>query len=128
VQPVKNVTPNRFKFLLFSASIGLVLSVFLLFTQEIDVLFILSGAPFFLNSFSVNLPGLVNYVTFIYFILFFTFLGYLVSFPINRMSLMISIFMMVILHLTLVYFGGKLLFGDLWKVLEELSKEGISIK
>jgi len=41
---------------------------------------------------------------------------------------MISIFMMVILHLTLVYFGGKLLFGDLWKVLEELSKEGISIK
>jgi hypothetical protein len=118
---------KNLKFVLIGAGVGFVISIFLFVAQDTELLFALSGAPFFLNRIIINSKGLVNYMTFLYFVIVFSFIGYLVTLQLKRMHLIIIILLLIALHATLVYSGAKLFSEDLSQIFRELSKRGVRI-
>lgn len=58
---------------------GLIISVILLYTQQIESMFYFSSAPLCIDSLTIDSDGLVSIVTFVYYIVIFGFIGYLSS-------------------------------------------------
>jgi hypothetical protein len=95
------------------ALFGLVLSMILYFTQNIDFMFYFSAAPYYINSLTLKNDGIVGIITFIYFIGISSLLGYLFSLKLDKKFIMLAVFVLVFIHLMLVQFGGKTLFDGL---------------
>jgi hypothetical protein len=98
----------------------------LLIVQDIRILLALVGPPLVLNRITINLSSLVNFVTFIYFIFLFSFLGYLLGLRMKRTHFMMILGLIFAMHIVFAYLGGKALFSDFFRGLRELP--GISLK
>ncbi len=95
------------------ALFGLVFSMILYFTQNIDFMFYFSAAPYYINSLILGNDGIVGIITFIYFIGISSLFGYLFSSKLDKKFIMLAVFVIVFIHLMLVQLGGKTLFDGL---------------
>src|SRR3989338_1477506 len=76
-KPVNKImTSNNKRPVIIGAFCGLILSVVLCFTQNIDFMLYFSGAPYYINSLMFERKGFVSITTFIYFIGLFSLIGY----------------------------------------------------
>jgi hypothetical protein len=112
-------------YILLGATIGLLVSIILVIGQKYDVLFFLSGAPYYLDSIIIRSGLLVSYVCFIYFILLFSFLGYLFTIKLSIRNRIMIFVLITIIHMGLVYLGGKGLFGGFFESLKIIGKKGM---
>jgi hypothetical protein len=93
---------NNKKPIVISAFLGLVLSLVLCFTQNIESMLYFSGAPLYIDSFVLESEGLVSIITFIYFIGLFSLIGYLLSIELNKLYFILICISIIIIHLFLV--------------------------
>ena len=92
--------------------IGVVFSVVMILYQHVELFFYFNAAPYFIDTF---FPKFVNVglITFLYFIAFFSLLGYTLSLNCSKKYKILIFVIMVSLHCLLARFGGKALFQDL---------------
>jgi hypothetical protein len=115
IRPV-NHSKNK-RPIIMGAFLGLVLSLVLCFTQNIESMFYFSAAPYYIDSLVLESGGLVSIITFIYFIAIFSLLGYVFSLKLAKKFKLLAVIIIVILHCDLMQLGGETLFDGLPKAI-----------
>ncbi len=100
------------------ALIGLIVSLLLLALQDVEALFYLTAAPYYLDVITVNSGHLVSVITFIYFICIFSLLGYIFTKKISKTQLIVVFLVMLLAHITLAKLGSRDIFNGLWEALK----------
>jgi len=108
---MKLVNHNSSKPIIVGVILGLVLSVILCFTQNIDLMFYFSGAPYYIDSLILGSEGIVSIITFIYFIGLFGLIGYLSSLNLKRIQFVLICVVILVVHLILLKFAGDSVFS-----------------
>ena len=112
---------KRYAGLLIGGMCGLIFSVVLFFTQSIDFTFYFTSAPYYLDALSLKSDTLVGPVTFVYFIALFAFLGFLIFSKLPRKFTLTLIIVLVLIHFSLGYYGGRRVFNGLPSALKSVS-------
>ena len=108
---------NNKRSIIIGAILGLVFSVVLYFTQDIEPMIYFSVAPYYVNSLTFRSDGFINIITFFYFIIIFSLSGYLCSSNIARKFKLLTVIVIVILHCVLLRLGGNAILDDLPKAI-----------
>lgn len=118
----------RYRYIAIGALLGTLVGVVLTVGQQCDFLLYLSMAPYYIDTITIKTDALISPITYAYFIVLFSFIGYLVSTNIPKRYLFIIIIVVIVFHVLLVSRGGRAYFGPFFDLLNELSKTGIAIE
>ena len=109
---------KKYKVMFIGTVMGALISLFLLIGQRFDILFYLTGAPYYIDAITVNSGKLVSYVTFLYYVLLGSFIGYLINIKSSLKVIIPTILIVILIHGTLVYLGGEMLANGVERALD----------
>ncbi len=97
--------------ILIGILVGLAFSILLYFTQNNDLMFYFSGAPYYIDSLIFHGEGFVSTTAFVYFMGLFGLLGYFLSIKLNRWYFILFCIFFTVTHFLLLKLAGDAIFS-----------------
>lgn len=104
---------NQNRPIIIGALIGLVVSIVLSFTQNVEAMLYLSGAPHYLDALTLKSDNLVSPVTYLYFIALFSSIGFLIARRLPKKIVAVAIVILIAAHIVLAWQGAHDIFDEL---------------